>query len=45
MTTLRFGDVLVDLMRPVLPVYSHVLEHPFQQRSSGKPFKSAPLKG
>ena len=25
MTTLRFGDVLVDLMRPVLPVYSRVL--------------------
>ena len=26
LTTVRFGDVLVDLMRPVLPVYSHVLD-------------------
>lgn len=26
LTTIRFGDVLVDLMRPVLPAYAHVLE-------------------
>ena len=26
LTTIRFGDVLVDLMRPVLPVYAHVLD-------------------
>lgn len=26
LTTIRYGDVLVDLMRPVLPVYAHVLD-------------------
>ena len=26
LTTIRFGDVLIDLMRPILPVYSHVLD-------------------
>lgn len=25
LTAIRFGDVLIDLMRPVLPVYAHVL--------------------
>ena len=25
-TTIRFADVLVDIMRPLLPVYSHVLD-------------------
>jgi predicted nucleotidyltransferase len=25
-TTIQFGDVLIDLMRPILPVYAHVLE-------------------
>lgn len=26
LTTIQYGDVLVDLMRPVLPVYAHVLD-------------------
>jgi hypothetical protein len=26
LTTIRFADVLVDIMRPVLPVYAHVLD-------------------
>ena len=26
LTSIRFGDVLVDLMRPILPVYAHVLD-------------------
>jgi hypothetical protein len=26
LTTIQFGDVLIDLMRPVLPLYSHVLD-------------------
>lgn len=26
LTTIRFGDVIVDLMQPVLPAYAHVLD-------------------
>jgi hypothetical protein len=26
LTTVRFGDVVVDLMRPVIPVFAHVLD-------------------
>lgn len=36
MTTIRFGDVLVDLMRPLLPVYGHVLDRAVPTDISGQ---------
>ena len=35
LTTLRFDDVLVDLMRPVLPTYAHVLDRAIDARVLG----------
>ncbi len=45
MTTLRFGDVLVDLMRPVLPVYSHVLEHAVPTEILGQTVQISAVEG
>lgn len=43
LTTIRYGEVLVDLMRPVLPVYSHVLDGAVQTEILGQsvPISSA----
>jgi predicted nucleotidyltransferase len=27
LTCIRYGDILVDLLQPILPVYAHVLDH------------------
>ena len=32
MTTVRFADVVVDLLRPVLPAYAHVLERAVEMK-------------
>jgi predicted nucleotidyltransferase len=36
MTTIRFGDVLVDFLRPVLPLYAHVLDRAIPADISGQ---------
>ncbi len=43
LTTLRFGGVLVDLMRPMLPAYAHVLDRAVEATIFGRavPISSA----
>lgn len=36
LTTIRFDDVLVDLMRPVLPIYAHALDRAIPADLSGQ---------
>jgi predicted nucleotidyltransferase len=36
LTTLRFGGVLVDLMRPILPAYAHVLDRAIEAQIFGR---------
>jgi hypothetical protein len=36
LTTLRFGSVLVDMMRPVLPAYAHVLDRAVEAQIFGQ---------
>jgi predicted nucleotidyltransferase len=36
LTTIRFGEVIVDLMRPVIPAYAHVLERAIETRILGQ---------
>ena len=45
LTTVRFGDVLVDMMRPVLPVYSHVLERAIPTEILGQMVRIGAVEG
>lgn len=45
LTTVRFGDVLVDIMRPVLPVYSHVLDRAILAEILGKTVRISSAEG
>jgi predicted nucleotidyltransferase len=45
MTTIRFKDVLVDLLRPVLPVYNHVLEGAVNATIFGMPVRVSSAEG
>jgi len=45
LTTLRFGDVLIDMMRAVLPVYSHVLEHAVSAEILGQTVRISSVEG
>lgn len=38
-TTIAFGDVLVDLLRPVIPAYGHVLDRAIQTKVLGRPVR------
>jgi predicted nucleotidyltransferase len=45
MTTVRFKDVLVDLMRPVLPAYAHVLDRAISARIFGQTVRVSSAEG
>jgi len=45
LTTLRFQDVLVDMMRPILPVYSHVLDRAISADILGKSVRISTVEG
>ncbi len=45
LTTVCFGDVLVDLMRPVLPVYSHVLDRAISTGILGQTVRICAVEG
>ena len=45
LTTVRFGDVLVDIMRPVLPVYSRVLDRAILSEILGKAVRISSAEG
>jgi hypothetical protein len=45
LTTLRFADVLVDLMRPVLPAYDHVLDRAVDAQIFGRPVRISSVEG
>jgi len=45
LTTVRFGDVLVDMMRPVLPVYSHVLDRAVPTEILGQTVRISAVEG
>ncbi len=44
-TTIRFGDVLVDFMRPVLPVYTHVLDRAISAQIVGQSVRISAAEG
>jgi hypothetical protein len=45
LTTIQFEDVIVDLMRPVLPAYSHVLDRAFEVQILGHAVRISSAKG
>ena len=45
MTSIRFGDVLVDLMWPVLPVYAHVLADAVRVEILGQSVRVSSIEG
>jgi Nucleotidyl transferase of unknown function (DUF2204) len=45
MTTIQFKDVLIDLMRPVLPVYSHVLDRSIVAQVLGQTVRVSSAEG
>lgn len=45
MTTVGFGDVLVDIMRPVLPVYAHVLDRAVSTEILGQRVQISAVEG
>jgi predicted nucleotidyltransferase len=45
MTTIRFGDVLVDLLCPILPVYLHVLDRAISAEISGQTVRISSAEG
>ena len=45
LTTIQYGDVLVDLMRPVLPVFSHVIDRAVQTDMFGQPVRISTAEG
>jgi predicted nucleotidyltransferase len=45
LTTIRFGEVLIDLMRPILPVYAHVLSSAVQREILGQSVRIVSVEG
>jgi len=45
LTTLRFGDVVVDLMRPLIPAYAHVLDRAVRTQILGRDVSIASAEG
>jgi hypothetical protein len=45
LTTIRFKDVLVDLMRPILPVYAHVIDRAISSQVLGKTVQVSSAEG
>ena len=45
LTSIRYYDVLVDLMRPVLPAFSHVLDRAVQTEIFGQPVRISTAEG
>jgi predicted nucleotidyltransferase len=45
LTTIQFADVIIDLMRPLLPAYSHVLDHAITAEILGKTVKVSSAEG
>jgi predicted nucleotidyltransferase len=45
LTTIRYGEVLIDLMRPILPVYAHVLDRAVQSQILGQPVRVVSVEG
>ncbi|HEX5244131.1 MAG TPA: nucleotidyltransferase [Tepidisphaeraceae bacterium] len=45
LTTLRFEDVLIDMMRPILPVYSHVLDRAVPTQILGQSVRISTVEG
>jgi len=45
MTTIRFKDILVDLMRPILPAYIHVLDRAISSQILGHPVQISSAEG
>lgn len=45
LTTLRFMDVLIDLMRPLIPAYAHVLDRAIKTRVLGQDVSIASAEG
>ena len=45
LTTIQFGQVLVDMMRPVLPVYSHVLDRAIRAEILGQSVRISSAEG
>ena len=45
LTTLRFGDVTVDLMQPVIPTYAHVLDRAVSTRILGQTARVSSAEG
>ena len=45
LTTIRYGDVLVDLLRPLLPVYTHVLDRAIQSQVLGQTVRISSAEG
>jgi predicted nucleotidyltransferase len=43
--TLQFADVVVDLMRPVLPLYAHVLDHAVEREVFGQKVRMSSAEG
>jgi hypothetical protein len=45
LTAIRFADVIVDLMRPMLPVYAHVLDRAIESQILGQPARVSSAEG
>jgi predicted nucleotidyltransferase len=45
MTTIQFKDVIVDLMRPVLPIYAHVLDRAMDAQILGRTVRVSSAEG
>lgn len=45
LTVVRFGDVLVDLMRPLLPAYAHVLDRAIETQILGRTVRVSSAEG
>lgn len=45
MTAIRFGDVIIDLLRPVIPAYSHVLDHAVDAEILGRSVRISSAEG
>lgn len=45
MTAIRFGDVIVDLLRPVIPAYSHVLDRAVEAQILGQTVRVSSAEG
>ncbi len=45
LTTFQFDDIIIDLMRPALPAYAHVLDRALDSRILGRPVRVSAAEG